>query len=453
MQYLFERMRGGLKAVLMLAAVVFMTAGVAQAQTTDEIVKRGKILIGVCTEAVPVCFLDEKQESVGFEIELAKMLAERMGVELELVQVPGASRIQYLLAGKVDILIAFLGVTPERALQVDYSAPYFTSDSNVLASADLAISSYEDLKNLRVAVVRGTTSDRFLTKRMDELEVVDLGPRVNADRVYFGDTYGFVYALKVETGEEVWRFETEGKIEGGINTMVPESGPARIYVGSHDYFLYCLSADKGEVLWKHETGNYVVSTPSMIQSGGTTSIAFGGCDGLLHVLAADGQGEKREIEIGAYIANTSAVRDGICYVAHNGGEVVAVDIASGETAWKTTTGIEYTASPAVDEKLLYVAGPDKRLVAYDRVEGTEKWAFLSPRALASSPLVSGDLIWQGGMDGRLYAINRADGKEVWNFEVGTQIKASPAASRGTLVVCGEDGVVYGFTVQPALKKS
>lgn len=168
MQYLLERIRGGLAAVLMLAAAVFLMAGAAQAQTTDEIVKRGKILIGVCTEAVPVCFLDEKQESVGFEIDLAKMLGERMGVEVEFVKVPGASRIQYLLAGKVDILIAFLGVTPERALQVDYSQPYFVSDSNVLASADVKIGSYEDLKSLRVAVVRGTTSDRFLTKRLGE---------------------------------------------------------------------------------------------------------------------------------------------------------------------------------------------------------------------------------------------------------------------------------------------
>ncbi|MBX3578714.1 MAG: transporter substrate-binding domain-containing protein [Rhizobiaceae bacterium] len=168
MSLILDRIRRGLGVALMLAFAALASMSAAHAQTTDEIVKRGKILIGVCTEAVPVCFLDDKQESVGFEIDLAKMLAERMGVELELVQVPGASRIQYLLAGKVDILIAFLGVTPERALQVDYSQPYFISDSNVLASADVAISSYEDLKNLRVAVVRGTTSDRFLTKKLGE---------------------------------------------------------------------------------------------------------------------------------------------------------------------------------------------------------------------------------------------------------------------------------------------
>ncbi|NLT70614.1 MAG: PQQ-like beta-propeller repeat protein, partial [Verrucomicrobiaceae bacterium] len=239
--------------------------------------------------------------------------------------------------------------------------------------------------------------------------------------------------------------ETGGKIEGGVNTLSPESGPARVFVGSHDYFLYALNAETGEVLWKHETGNYVVSTPSMIRADGVPALAFGGCDGLLHVIPADGEGEKREIEIGAYIANTSAVRDGISYIAHNGGEVVAVEIASGEALWKTQTGIEYTASPAVDESLLYVAGPDKRLVAYDRTDGAEKWAFLATRALASSPLVSEDVVWQGGMDGRLYAVDRATGEEMWNFELGTQIKASPAASRGTLVVCGEDGVVYGFT--------
>jgi polar amino acid transport system substrate-binding protein len=168
MKRVSDRVGAGLRILLLLALATLIGATAAIAQTTDEIVKRGKILIGVCMEAVPVCYLDDKQQSVGFEVDLAKMLAERMGVELELVQIPAASRIQYLLAGKVDVLIAFLGVTPERALQVDYAQPHFTSDSNVLAAADIVVKSYEDLKKFRVAVVRGTTSDRFLTKRLGE---------------------------------------------------------------------------------------------------------------------------------------------------------------------------------------------------------------------------------------------------------------------------------------------
>lgn len=267
---------------------------------------------------------------------------------------------------------------------------------------------------------------------------------VVGDRVCFGDTHGIVYALATADGKEIWRFETEGKIEGGVNVLVEEGQGTRVFVGSHDYFLYCLDAGSGEELWRQETGNYVVSTPSLVRSADRVDLTFGGCDGLLHVLPANGEGERREIEIGAYVANTSAVRDGICYVAHNGGEIVAIEIASGETVWKTKTGIEYTASPAADESRLFVAGPDKRLVAYDRTTGEEVWAFLSRRALSSSPLVSAGVVWQGGMDGRLYAVDKESGGELWNFELGTQIKASPAASRGTLVVCGEDGVVYAF---------
>ena len=68
---------------------------------------------------------------------------------------------------------------------------------------------------------------------------------VLGEKVFFGDTYGFVYALEVTTGKELWRFETEWKIEGGVNTLTPESGPARVFVGSHDYFLYALNADTG----------------------------------------------------------------------------------------------------------------------------------------------------------------------------------------------------------------
>lgn len=268
---------------------------------------------------------------------------------------------------------------------------------------------------------------------------------VLGERVFVGDTYGLVYALSVADGKELWRFETEGKIEGGINTLEREGEPSRVFVGSHDYFVYCLDAADGKELWKAETGNYVVATPSLVRSGdGRIDLTFGGCDGLLHILPADGKGGKREIEIGAYVANSSAVRDGLAYIANNGGEAMAIDIASGETAWKTATGNEFTASPAVDETHVYVAGPDKRLVAYDRVTGAETWAFVARRALSSSPVISADMIWQGGMDGRLYAVNRKDGTEAWSFDLGTQIKASPAASRGTLVVCGDDGVVYAF---------
>jgi outer membrane protein assembly factor BamB len=302
----------------------------------------------------------------------------------------------------------------------------------------------------------GTQGGEFLAIHLESGELkwkfdaegpVTAPAAASEEAVFFGDQYGFVYALHAETGEEIWRFETEGKIEGGVNLLTDASGKTSVYIGSHDYFLYSFDSETGEVLWKYETDNYIVATPSLVNSGGSQAVCFGGCDGLLHILPANGEAidqAKTEVEIGSYVANSAAVRDGIAYVAHNDGEIIAIDVAAREEVWRVVTNTKYLASPAVDENSLYVSGPDKRLVAYDRVTGEEKWSFLATRSLDSSPVVSGDVIWQGGMDGRLYAVNRADGSELWQFELGAQIKASPAVSRGTLVVCGSDGVVYAF---------
>lgn len=270
--------------------------------------------------------------------------------------------------------------------------------------------------------------------------------------VFFGDTYGIVYGLNAETGEEVWRMEADDKVEGGINALqvtdsqLPEP-EWRIFVGSHDFKLYSLSAKTGERRWSHETENYVMATPSI--EAGLPAITFGGCDGYLHVVAADTGRSLHQVELGQYIANSAAIRDGIAYVAHYGGEVVAIDIASGEEVWKTETGVEYHGSPAVTDSLVIVPGTDKRLVAYDRVTGEEIWAFQGRRDFEASPVVCESAIWIGGMDGRLYAVDPATGEEIWNFDLGTQVLASSALSRGTLVVCGEDGLVYGFREEGA----
>lgn len=267
---------------------------------------------------------------------------------------------------------------------------------------------------------------------------------VYGSRVFFGDTSGIFYALNAEDGIEAWRFEAEDKIEGGVNLLESEDGKVRVFFGSHDYYLYCLDAGDGTLLWKHETENYIMATPSLVNSGGNQAVTFGGCDGIFHIVAANGEGEPRSIEVGSYIANSSSVRDGIAYVAHNGGEVLALEIESGETVWKVDTGQEYRGSAAVGEKLLYVPSPDKKLVAYDRVTGAEVWTFQGRRAFDASPVLTQSAIWQPGVDGFLYAINPADGTELWSWEVGAKIKASPAISHGYLILCGEDGVVYAF---------
>lgn len=66
--------------------------------------------------------------------------------------------------------------------------------------------------------------------------------------------------------------------------------------------------------------------------------------------------------MGAYIANSSAARDGVVYVGHYGGEVLALDLDSGDRIWTHTGGGEYQSSPAVSKDMVYIGGRDKKLI-------------------------------------------------------------------------------------------
>ena len=75
------------------------------------------------------------------------------------------NRIPYLLTKRVDVLIASLGITPERAKQVAFTIPYAATQSMVLPPAATKIKTLDDLKGLNVAVARGTSNDIFISKK------------------------------------------------------------------------------------------------------------------------------------------------------------------------------------------------------------------------------------------------------------------------------------------------
>lgn len=84
--------------------------------TLDRIKSRGKLTVGVILSGAPFGFIDPKsQEQKGYNVDLAKALATDLGVELETVTVTPPNRVQFLQQGKVDILIANMQYTDERA--------------------------------------------------------------------------------------------------------------------------------------------------------------------------------------------------------------------------------------------------------------------------------------------------------------------------------------------------
>lgn len=149
-------------ATLLLAGAG-LWAGPAAAQTVDSIVKKGKLTVGMLVDFPPFGITNAENKPDGYDADVARLMAKEMGTELEIVPVTGPNRIPYLLTNKVDLLVASLGVTPERAKQVQFSDPYASIDIGLLAPKKAAIKTPEDLANLRIAVARASTQDTALT--------------------------------------------------------------------------------------------------------------------------------------------------------------------------------------------------------------------------------------------------------------------------------------------------
>lgn len=154
-----------LALLLSIGAITSMTA--AQAASLDEIKQRGVLKVGIFTDKPPFGFVDAKGQYVGFDTDLAKRFAKDLlgdAGKIEFVVVEAASRVPFLQSGKVDIIMANMTVTPERARVVDFTNPNLRVATQVLVKADSPLQKLQDLAGKTVIVTKGTTADIYLSR-------------------------------------------------------------------------------------------------------------------------------------------------------------------------------------------------------------------------------------------------------------------------------------------------
>ena len=133
-------------------------------RTVDEIKESGTLKIGVFSDKNPFGYVDNNGEYQGYDVYFAKRLAQDLGTELELVSVEAANRAEYLITGKVDIILANFTVTEERAEKVDFALPYMKVALGVVSPESAPINTEADLENKKLIVVKGTTAEQYFTE-------------------------------------------------------------------------------------------------------------------------------------------------------------------------------------------------------------------------------------------------------------------------------------------------
>jgi len=162
-----------LLACLALLASLTAMSPAARADQLDDIRKKGELVVGVLGTDEPNSFIDPKtREIIGYEVDIAKAIAQKLGVKLTLKQLAVAARIPELQQGRVDLLAASLTHNKEREAVIDFSLTTFVTGQKILVRKDSGITHIAQLAGKKVVTVKGGTQEPNVRRAVPGVEVV-----------------------------------------------------------------------------------------------------------------------------------------------------------------------------------------------------------------------------------------------------------------------------------------
>lgn len=167
------RMAGAL--VALLAMTVGMATAVAQNSNSpvlERVEKTRTLRVGMSGTQPPFNMKSKSGELIGMDVDIARLLANSMRVELEIVEKPFVDLLPALEDNEVDLVISGVTSTLKRNMRVPFVGPYFVSGISILTKSDVLanISSAQELNDekLRIAALRGSTSEELVEAALNK---------------------------------------------------------------------------------------------------------------------------------------------------------------------------------------------------------------------------------------------------------------------------------------------
>lgn len=240
-------------------------------------------------------------------------------------------------------------------------------------------------------------------------------PAIADGVVYLGSESGVLYAVEMQTGRELWRFEASGPV-----FHAPIVNGDLLLFGSWDGRLRAVNKTSGELIWEFEAGRV--------------------------------DWEVRDV----FINGIPTVVDGIGYFSSEDFNVYAVEIETGREVWRHTLGEEPQARhiPIVD-RTAYIGAWDGHLYAINIDTGERVWRSVTDDSNRASlpdqvpfvtvvPIVTEEAVHFTDWAGNLFAVDRATGRQIWRFDPG----AADSRHVGSRSFMARDGdVLYYSTLE------
>ena len=172
-------LRSILKACTLFMLAVLISLQTEAQNTLNKIIENGEIKIGMTGNQPPFSVKSKDGPLIGFEVEIATLLAQSMKVELKIVQMSFAELLPALKQGKIDAVMSGMTITPERNLEVAFLGPYTISGKSILTrSPKLSAAQNANAINqpdVKLVTLGGSTSEAFVKNYLANttLTVVD----------------------------------------------------------------------------------------------------------------------------------------------------------------------------------------------------------------------------------------------------------------------------------------
>lgn len=169
-----------LGALVLVSVFALAACGSSSNENLQEkVVKKGKLVVAISPDYAPFEFkalVNGKDTIVGADVELAKAIAEELGVKLELSSMSFDNVLSSLQTGKADMAISGLSATKERKNAYDFSDPYYETENAILVkSSNLdKFASIDSLANQKVAVQKGTIEESLAKDQLKDSKIVSL---------------------------------------------------------------------------------------------------------------------------------------------------------------------------------------------------------------------------------------------------------------------------------------
>ena len=146
--------------------------------TLNRVVANQVLRVGMSGAQPPFNMRGRTDSLMGLEVDLAKILASAMQVELKIVTKPFSQLMAALAAGEVDMVISGMAITPGRAQTAGFVGPYMLSGKSILtnSTALAAIDSSDDInrRNLKLAALENSTSEAFIKRHAPQAQFVPI---------------------------------------------------------------------------------------------------------------------------------------------------------------------------------------------------------------------------------------------------------------------------------------